>query len=124
MEFDSSGRWEENPDFKTPFYCGHFQNTEKALEVNPEKKPGVVPESSWLSTMTTFRQLLQSNVMPCIPLGLVSTVESGEGMLSGQCMISIYHRSGEIKRMPTTNIVYGIVTDNHNTTYMKLKYRM
>lgn len=44
--------------FKPLLPCNHIQtNVEKAMEVNLERKLRVMPQ--WLSTLTTFGQLLQ-----------------------------------------------------------------
>lgn len=57
----------ENPDFKHLFLCGQKSLWKQIVTENPDSRP----ESGWLSTLTTFRQQLQSNVIPCISLDIV-----------------------------------------------------
>ena len=66
---------------------------EKAMEVNPEYK-SAVESLRWLDVSGGFLPAtpaakLIPNVLPCIPLDLVSEAERGS-VLCGQCTASIY----------------------------------
>lgn len=83
MEIDSIGRQsthgKANPYSKTPLSCGYIQNMGKALKVNPDRKHEV--ESRRLVVLNTDNipgtpaAKLPLNLMPCIPLVLVSTAK-------------------------------------------------
>lgn len=57
----------ENPDLKHLFLCRSKSLWKQTVTENPDSRP----ESCWFSTLTTFQQQLQSNVIPCVTLDLV-----------------------------------------------------
>lgn len=67
-----------NPDFNTPLHCGHIQNREKAIKVNPCRKSGLKSDGGWLSKFpATPAAKSPPSVMICSNLDLVDTPESG-----------------------------------------------
>lgn len=96
-----------NPDLKPSLPCGHIQaNIEKAMAVNPDRKPGMEPRKRLSVNTDNFSVApaakLILNIMPSIPLDLVGKTE-WRAMESQQRTASIHNCPGLVTPVAPPN---------------------